>query len=175
MAVSLEHVPSLHVYISRDSNLAWTHDFHAVAHWSTLDVHRNLSTSPYSTHHPLHSSAPRAALTMSSPRALAALARSRPTSHLLLTSARTAFATQQQRQQQHLASFTTTTPRSALPAGPPPANFRLPKPVRWNEHKDSIWDQAGNYFRLTEMVRGMWVVIEQFFRPPYASDNTQTV
>ena len=102
---------------------------------------------------------------MSSPRALVALARSRPTSHLLLTSARTAFATQQQRQQ--LASFTTTTRRTATPAGAPPANFRIPKPVRWNEKKDNVWDAAGNYFRLPEMVRGMWVVIEQFFRPPY--------
>ncbi|KAK5137220.1 hypothetical protein LTR08_000725 [Meristemomyces frigidus] len=95
---------------------------------------------------------------MSSPRALTALARSRPTSHLLLTAARTAFATQH-------AAFTTTARRPAT--SPPPANFRLPKPVRWNEQKDSVWDRAGNYFLLTEMVRGMWVVLEQFFRPPY--------
>jgi NADH dehydrogenase (ubiquinone) Fe-S protein 8 len=27
-------------------------------------------------------------------------------------------------------------------------------------------DQAGNYFLLTEMMRGMWVLLEQFFRPP---------
>ena len=103
---------------------------------------------------------------MSSPRTLTALVRTRPTSHFLLTSARTAFATQQ------LASFTKSVRRSATPAGSPPANFRLPKPVRWNERKDSVWDQAGNYFLLTEMVRGMWVVLEQFFRPPYVIHNT---
>src|SRR6202021_3971373 len=30
-----------------------------------------------------------------------------------------------------------------------------------------ILDIAGKTFLLTEMVRGMWVVFEQFFRPPY--------
>ena len=28
-------------------------------------------------------------------------------------------------------------------------------------------DKASNYFLLTEMLRGMYVVMEQFFRPPY--------
>ena len=60
------------------------------------------------------------------------------------------------------------TPRThALPAGPPPSNFRLPRPTRWNESKQSSLDKAGNYFLLTEMMRGMYVVLEQFFRPPY--------
>ena len=27
--------------------------------------------------------------------------------------------------------------------------------------------KASNYFLMTEMLRGMYVVIEQFFRPPY--------
>jgi hypothetical protein len=28
-------------------------------------------------------------------------------------------------------------------------------------------DRVGKYFLLTEMARGMYVVLEQFFRPPY--------
>ncbi|KAK3072091.1 ndufs8, ubiquinone oxidoreductase 23 kd subunit [Teratosphaeriaceae sp. CCFEE 6253] len=95
---------------------------------------------------------------MSSPRALTALARSRPTTSLLHAT-RTAFATQH--------AFSTSTPRPATTEGPPPANFRLPRPERWNEKKESVFDQAGNYFLLTEMMRGMYVVLEQFFRPPY--------
>ena len=35
-------------------------------------------------------------------------------------------------------------------------------------------DKASNYFLLTEMLRGMYVVLEQFFRPPYA-DGTKRV
>lgn len=64
-------------------------------------------------------------------------------------------------------TLATTSRRHALPAGPPPANFRLPRPPRWNESKQSSLDKAGNYFLLTEMMRGMYVVLEQFFRPPY--------
>lgn len=97
---------------------------------------------------------------MSSPRALTALARSRPAYTLLhnATTARTSFAAR--------AAFSSSAHRLATTEGPPPANFRLPKPVRWNTRKDSVWDQAGNYFLLTEMMRGMYVVLEQFFRPP---------
>ena len=91
---------------------------------------------------------------MSSPRALTALARSRPASNILLQTQRATFA---------------TTPRQrATSEGPPPANFRIPKPKRYNETGESVWNQAGNYFLLTEMMRGMYVVLEQFFRPPYA-------
>jgi hypothetical protein len=32
-------------------------------------------------------------------------------------------------------------------------------------------DKASNYFLLTEMFRGMYVVLEQFFRPPYVSPS----
>ncbi|POS85029.1 NADH-ubiquinone oxidoreductase 23 kDa subunit [Erysiphe pulchra] len=55
----------------------------------------------------------------------------------------------------------------ATPSGPPPSRFRLPKPKRWNESKESVLDKAGTYFLMTEMLRGMYVVLEQFFRPPY--------
>ena len=50
--------------------------------------------------------------------------------------------------------------------GPPPDGFRIPTPPKWNEKKESVWDQAGKYFLLTEMMRGMYVLLEQFFRPP---------
>ena len=66
-----------------------------------------------------------------------------------------------------LAVFSTTTLRAyATPSGPPPPGFRLPKPERWDESKESALDKAGKYFLLTEMARGMYVVLEQFFRPP---------
>ena len=42
----------------------------------------------------------------------------------------------------------------------------MPKQERWDTRKDSVFDQAGNYFLLTEMLRGMYVVLEQYFRPP---------
>jgi len=98
---------------------------------------------------------------MSSPRALTAFARSRPAFAILnnAATARTSFAVAHHH-------FSTSSRRAATTEGPPPANFRLPKPERWNEKKESVWDQAGNYFLLTEMVRGMYVVLEQFFRPP---------
>lgn len=32
-----------------------------------------------------------------------------------------------------------------------------------------MMDKASNYFLLTEMFRGMYVVLEQFFRPPYVT------
>ncbi|KAJ8063673.1 hypothetical protein OCU04_007538 [Sclerotinia nivalis] len=65
------------------------------------------------------------------------------------------------------ATFSTSQFRSATPAGPPPPGFRLPKPVRWNESKESTMDKAGKYFLMSEMFRGMYVVLEQYFRPPY--------
>jgi NADH dehydrogenase (ubiquinone) Fe-S protein 8 len=34
------------------------------------------------------------------------------------------------------------------------------------ESEDSALDKAGKYFLLTEIVRGMYVVLEQYFRPP---------
>ncbi len=66
------------------------------------------------------------------------------------------------------AQFHTTSPRNALPAGPPPSGYRLPRPKRFYEGENAI-NKASNYFLLTEMMRGMYVVLEQFFRAPYVS------
>ncbi|KAH8159039.1 hypothetical protein CIB48_g9213 [Xylaria polymorpha] len=54
----------------------------------------------------------------------------------------------------------------ATPAGPPPSGFRLPKAKRWNEESETFLDRTGRYFLLTEMFRGMYVALEQYFRPP---------
>lgn len=62
--------------------------------------------------------------------------------------------------------FSSSSIRHATPSGPPPAGFRLPKPERWDAAKDSSLDKAGKYFLLTELARGMYVVLEQYFRPP---------
>lgn len=83
------------------------------------------------------------------------LARARPTTQLLRAS--NAPAT---------ALFSTSVPRAALPAGPPPSGFRLPAPKRWDQGAEGSLDKAGKYFLLTEMMRGMYVVLEQFFRAP---------
>jgi NADH dehydrogenase (ubiquinone) Fe-S protein 8 len=65
------------------------------------------------------------------------------------------------------SQFHTSTPHNATPYGQPPKGFRLPRPKRFDEG-ESAMDKASNYFLLTEMFRGMYVVMEQFFRPPYA-------
>jgi hypothetical protein len=54
----------------------------------------------------------------------------------------------------------------ATPAGPPPKGFRLNPPTEWDQEKEGTFDKAGKYFLLTEMARGMYVLLEQFFRPP---------
>lgn len=52
----------------------------------------------------------------------------------------------------------------ATPAGPPPSGFRMKRP---EDTKETTMDRAGNYFLMMEMMRGMYVLMEQFFRPPY--------
>ncbi|KAG0647101.1 Complex I-23kD [Hyphodiscus hymeniophilus] len=65
------------------------------------------------------------------------------------------------------ASFSSTGICAATPSGPPPAGFRIKRPERWDESTESSLDKAGKYFLLGEMARGMYVVLEQYFRPPY--------
>lgn len=55
----------------------------------------------------------------------------------------------------------------ATPMGPPPKDFRISKRLNWAKSKESTLDRLGKYFLLTEMARGMYVLFEQFFRPPY--------
>ncbi len=54
----------------------------------------------------------------------------------------------------------------ATPSGPPPPGFRLPPPTPWDREKEGTFTKAGKYFLLTEMARGMYLLLEQFFRPP---------
>ncbi|KAK5625418.1 hypothetical protein RRF57_001134 [Xylaria bambusicola] len=54
----------------------------------------------------------------------------------------------------------------ATPSGPPPAGFRLPRSKRWDDESESTLDRAGRFFLMTEMFRGMYVALEQYFRPP---------
>lgn len=103
---------------------------------------------------------------MASVRLSTALFRTSPSSTCLIPLHRTRLAPTATSITQR-RTLATTSRHHALPAGPPPANFRLPPPTRWNEGKQSSLDNAGNYFLLTEMLRGMYVVLEQFFRPPY--------
>ncbi len=54
----------------------------------------------------------------------------------------------------------------ATPMGPPPKNFRLKPQPEWDQEKEGTFERAGKYFLMTEMARGMYVLMEQFFRPP---------
>lgn len=96
---------------------------------------------------------------MASARPVSALLRSRPVTAALSSARPFSPLTS--------ALFSTTVARPATPAGPPPKGYRLPAPKRWNEQTETTFDKIGNYFLLTEMMRGMYVVLEQFFRPPY--------
>lgn len=106
---------------------------------------------------------PRAYQTMAPSKPLTMLvARSRPSASMLKTSHNFPPS-----QLTPLAAFSTSGLRAyATPSGPPPQGFRLPKPERWDQSKESTLDKAGKYFLLTEMARGMYVVLEQYFRPP---------
>ena len=95
---------------------------------------------------------------MATMRPVTALLRSRPVSALSPLSRQIIPSTR--------AAFSVSSRMSATPQGPPPQGFRLPRPKRWDEDQESVLDKAGNYFMLTEMMRGMYVVLEQFFRPP---------
>ena len=101
-------------------------------------------------------------LSMASSRSLTALARTRLSTSTISTPLCSRITSQT-----HAATFSTSAPRSATPSGPPTPGFRLPRQPRWDESKESALDKAGKYFLLTEMARGMYVVLEQFFRPPY--------
>merc|ERR1712093_472910 len=83
--------------------------------------------------------------TMASAKPLTMLvARSRPTARLTSSSSIRTFAAPAT---SPLAAFSTTTFRAyATPSGPPPAGFRLPKPERWDQSKESTLDKAGKYF-----------------------------
>jgi NADH dehydrogenase (ubiquinone) Fe-S protein 8 len=56
----------------------------------------------------------------------------------------------------------------ATPSGPPPPGFRTSKPVEFTWDRDNTPDRLGKTFLMTEMARGMWLLMEQYFRPPYA-------
>lgn len=54
----------------------------------------------------------------------------------------------------------------ATPLGPPPKGFRQAPVPKWDEDTESTGNKLGKYFLLTEMARGMYILLEQFFRPP---------
>ncbi|KAL2828746.1 23 kDa subunit of NADH-quinone oxidoreductase [Aspergillus cavernicola] len=64
------------------------------------------------------------------------------------------------------ANFSSSVSRAATPVGPPQPGFRLPPPKRWDQGSESSLDKASKYFLMAEIFRGMYVVLEQFFRPP---------
>ena len=99
---------------------------------------------------------------MASTRSLTMLARARPAATLFRPST---FAAGRLPSPATVALFSTTFPRAALPAGPPPPGFRLPPPKKWDEGESAL-DRAGKYFLLLEMFRGMYLLLEQFVRPP---------
>lgn len=65
-----------------------------------------------------------------------------------------------------IAFSTTSVQRHAMPRPPPPTGFRVGRPQTWEDGGSSL-DKAAKYFLMSEMARGMYVVLEQFFRAPY--------
>ena len=64
-----------------------------------------------------------------------------------------------------VSCFHTCPSHQSVPDSHTTKSFRLPRPQRLGEGESAI-NKAGNYFLLTEMFRGMYVVLEQLFRPP---------
>jgi len=61
---------------------------------------------------------------------------------------------------QQLATPVVSSRRGVLPQG-----FRVGHKPAWDQG-ESAMDKAGRYFLLMEMMRGMYVCLEQFFRAP---------
>ncbi|KAL1900777.1 ndufs8, ubiquinone oxidoreductase 23 kd subunit [Ceratocystis pirilliformis] len=55
----------------------------------------------------------------------------------------------------------------ATPAGTPISRFRIKPKRTWDQDPTSTLDKTAKFFLLTEMARGMYILMEQFFRPPY--------
>lgn len=51
--------------------------------------------------------------------------------------------------------------------GVPPQGFRIPPPKSWEQEAEGSLSKATKFFLLAEMFRGMYVVLEQYFRAPY--------
>ena len=49
----------------------------------------------------------------------------------------------------------------------PPQDFRVPKPKTWEELNELFLSKATKFFFLQEIVRGMYIVLEMYFREPY--------
>lgn len=64
-------------------------------------------------------------------------------------------------------STSVTTAGAGNPQSVPPSGFRIHRPPTWEEGHESALDKATKWFLLAEMLRGMWVVLEQYFRAPY--------
>jgi NADH dehydrogenase (ubiquinone) Fe-S protein 8 len=59
-------------------------------------------------------------------------------------------------------SATAGTPISTRPEG-----FRIPRARTWEESKEGAIAKATKWFLLAEMFRGMYIVLEMYFRAPY--------
>ncbi|KAK9381887.1 uncharacterized protein V2V93DRAFT_368152 [Kockiozyma suomiensis] len=60
-----------------------------------------------------------------------------------------------------------SSPRTAKPAPTAyPPEYRLKPAEKWNEGESAL-DRAGRFFLMAELFRGMYVVLEQYYRAPY--------
>ncbi|OWB70633.1 hypothetical protein B5S31_g312 [[Candida] boidinii] len=48
-----------------------------------------------------------------------------------------------------------------------PEGFRVPRPRTWEESKEGALSKATKWYLLSEMFRGMYIVLEMYFRAPY--------
>ncbi|KAH8146057.1 uncharacterized protein LAJ45_09979 [Morchella importuna] len=94
---------------------------------------------------------------MASIRTLALAAATRPTRPLIQRTVAPAAAT-------HFAAAAAV--RNYATARTPIPGYRIGRAQTWEEGESSM-DKAAKFFLMSEMVRGMYVVLEQFFRAPY--------
>lgn len=105
---------------------------------------------------------------LSTSGATAMLARRHLTSSLQARSTAASICHLYQHHQQLLKSASSQQLRGyATPNGPPPVKFRKSERMEFAWEKDTMLDRLGKYFLMTEMARGMYLLLEQYFRPPY--------
>ncbi|KAK9479302.1 hypothetical protein V1514DRAFT_328997 [Lipomyces japonicus] len=60
----------------------------------------------------------------------------------------------------------TAIPPASVAPGTHPDGFRVKPPPSWDEGESAL-DRAGRFYLMAELFRGMYVVLEQYYRAPY--------
>ncbi|ODQ83167.1 hypothetical protein BABINDRAFT_159612 [Babjeviella inositovora NRRL Y-12698] len=69
--------------------------------------------------------------------------------------------------QTSLPTLTNSLATAGTPSAVWPKGFRVPRQRTWEEDRESALEKATKWFLLSEMLRGMYITLEMFFRAPY--------